>query len=887
VKTSRTLPPPLAGEGWGGGGSRREATPPSQPSPAGGGRGEQPSLRLRLAQALLRHRRASLLAFALLSLFFAAGLPRVKLETIFSDLLPADSPFVQVYRDHPNFGSPLTVLVMVRRTDGDIYNAETISKVWQLTRDIDLAPAVDHDQIVSITTTKARYSEATPTGIDMRPLMADTPPQTGAEIASFRARVEKAPNVRSFLISQDQRSAIILATFIEQRLDYGETFDYLQGLVESARDAQHEVYLAGQPVLIGWVYRHEWQMVGIAAVTVGLLLLALALYMRNWVGVLTPLITSATAAIWAFGFVGWLGVSIEPLLMVVPLLLTARSFSHSVQFTERYYEIYAELRHGAFAEGEMGAGAARSAASTVRSPVKGAITAAEVGDRRKAAELTMAVMLTPSVLGILTDILGIVVVVAAPIPAMVRHAIFCGMWAVWLIPTGVVLISLLLASLPPPRNVQRLVGQGRAGGVHRLLVLGLAALASLLRGRRRLLATVVVVLLSALTIHTARQIRIGNPVEGSNLLWPDSEFNRAVHAINGNFPGVNTLEIVLEAKNPDDPNWTAQQLDTVMTMTALQRAMEASAAPPRASLSFADYLQEASRLFNGGDPKWLPLDPRQRAVSAAATGAMMGSSAKNFGHVISDDAQHATVSLWYADNRQETVDAALAAAERAVAQVGIEHEHFRVRLGSGLIALQEAVNRVIGQYQWTVLGAVNVMVFALCAIAYRSLLAGLILLVPVNLANEAMIAAMHLLGVGLDVNSMIVAAIGVGVGIDYGIYLLSRVCEEYRLHAGDWEAALAAALATTGKAILFTASIMSLGIAPWYALSDLKFVADMGLLLMVIMIVNMGLALVVLPLLLAWIRPAFVARGAPLLGEGLSPELLAESGRAAGGRIAG
>ena len=34
---------------------------------------------------------------------------------------------------------------------------------------------------------------------------------------------------------------------------------------------------------------------------------------------------------------------------------------------------------------------------------------------------------------------GRFVVAAAPIPAMVRHAIFCGMWATWLIPTGVVL----------------------------------------------------------------------------------------------------------------------------------------------------------------------------------------------------------------------------------------------------------------------------------------------------------------------------------------------------------------------------------------------------------------------------------------------------------------
>ncbi len=71
-----------------------------------------PGLRYRLATRVMRHRRLSALAFVLITLFFAAGLPRVQLKTIFSDLLPADDPFVQVYKDHPNFGNPLTVTVM-------------------------------------------------------------------------------------------------------------------------------------------------------------------------------------------------------------------------------------------------------------------------------------------------------------------------------------------------------------------------------------------------------------------------------------------------------------------------------------------------------------------------------------------------------------------------------------------------------------------------------------------------------------------------------------------------------------------------------------------------------------------------------------------------------
>ncbi|GAC1623465.1 MAG: MMPL family transporter [Nevskia sp.] len=808
------------------------------------------SLRLRFARWMLSNRKLSFAVFGLITLFFAAGLPKVHLRTIFSDLLPTDDPFVQVYKAHPNFGSPLTVMVMIRRSDGDIFDPATLAKVWQFTRDIDKAPGVDHEQILSITTEKARYSEATPNGIDMRPLMSDHPPATQDEVEAFRAHVDKAPNVRTFLISPDNKSTIVMATFIEQRVEYGEAFEYIEKLAAGARDAHTEVFIAGQPTLIGWVYRYEWQMVGIFAVTLAALIAALALYMRNTVGVLTPIITSATAAIWAFGFVGWLNISIEPLLMVVPLLLTARSFSHSVQFTERFYEIYAQ-----------------------------------VGDRIKASEITMSVMMAPSVLGILTDILGIVVVMAAPIPAMVRHAIFCGMWAVWLIPTGCVMISLLLATLPPPKNVQQLTGHGKVGGVHRRIQTLLAGIAALTHGLTARRTTVVVVLASALVIWTSAQIKIGNPVEGTNLLWQDSQFNTSVRAINANFPGVNTLQIVLEAKDPNSPNWAAQRVDTIETMGRLQVLMETGSAPPRATLSFADYLHESNRLFNGGSPKWSPLDSRESAVSAAAVGAMMGSSATNFSHVVDAGMQNATVSLWYPDNKQGTVDAALAAAKKAVDAVGEDHAEFRVRLGTGTIALQEAVNRVIQRYQWIVIAVVNFFVFVLCSLAYRSIVAGFILLVPVNLANEALLAAMHLLGVGLDTNSMIVAAIGVGVGIDYGIYLLSRICEELQSKDGTpdqrWAAAIDAALRTTGKAILFTATVMVLGILPWYLMSGLKFVADMGLLLIAIMAINMILSLVVLPLLVWWVRPKFALRPNTLVGEGMALSLFTESSAAA------
>ncbi|MBI2800638.1 MAG: MMPL family transporter [Gammaproteobacteria bacterium] len=791
------------------------------------------AMRFRLAKWIMDHRGAVGVAFILITLAFMAGIPHVQIRTIFKDLLPKNDPFVQVYYDHPNFGNPLQISIMVKRKKGDIYNPETLQKVWQMTRDVDLAPKINHDTIISISTEKLRYAEATPDGVDLHALMDNNAPKTAAEVAEFRSRVARSPNARTFYISPDESATLINAAFLDS-VDYGEAFKYIQGFVEKARDADHDVYVAGQPTLTGWVYKLQKQTYSIFGVTVGALMIALVFYMRNIAGVTTPIVCALVAALWGFGFIGWLGRPIEPLLMIVPLLLVARSFSHCVQYTERYYEILLQLK-----------------------------------DRRKAAEVTMAIMMAPSILGIMTDVFGIIFIAVAPIKTMVNHAIFCGFWALWIIPTGVFLISILLSYLPVPKNIEEIVGgEGKESGIHLLQDKLLHGISRITFGKAANVTALVTILLGIGAVYVNSLIKIGNPVEGSNLLWYNSEFNTAVRAINAHFPGMNTLEIILEAKQRSSERRVARTPEVVAVATKIQRMMEADPVmPPRATLSFTDYMGEVFRLFSGGNPKWMILDPTDQAINTAGFAATLGTSPLNFATISDFEFQNSTVSVWFRDNKQETVDGALASARKAVDAVGVDHPEFRVRLGSGVIALQQAMNNVVHHYHYLILGLVNIAVLVISAYAYRSLVAALLLLVPVNLSNFMLGASMHILGIGLDINATIVSVMGVGVGIDYGIYLLSRICEEYTAQNHDLKKAITASLTTTGKAIMFTATIMLMGILPWYFLSDLKFMADMGMLLVAIMLINMILSLVVLPLLVWFVKPKFLAREDLMVGE--------------------
>jgi predicted RND superfamily exporter protein len=70
---------------------------------------------------------------------------------------------------------------------------------------------------------------------------------------------------------------------------------------------------------------------------------------------------------------------------------------------------------------------------------------------------------------------------------------------------------------------------------------------------------------------------------------------------------------------------------------------------------------------------------------------------------------------------------------------------------------------------------VYLAVVVICGVTFRSIRAVLCIIVPLALVSLIANAAMALLGIGLKVSTLPVAALGVGIGVDYGIYKFSRL----------------------------------------------------------------------------------------------------------------
>ncbi len=795
----------------------------------------------RWAEIAYRRRVALAVAIAVLTAIFGWRVRSLDISTHFLDLYPSNSAFVKLFEQYPKFGSPLTVSILIRVRHGDIYNPATLAKIKEATRLSDLIPGVDHDSILSIASKKVKHSEATVSGIQSSYLLVGAVPQSAVEIAKFREKVGTTAGVIGTLVSARGDAALVQATFIDRLIDYDTVFNQVNHILAALADDNHELYAAGQPMLTGWVYHYEREMYLIFGIGFLTMLFLLAVYFRNIVGVLIPAIVALVSATWGFGFASVLGYNLDPLIIVVPILLVARALSHSVQMCERYFELYDEEH-----------------------------------DVAHACIHSFVSLFPPGFVGVVCDAAGIFLIAIAPIGVVRKLAFVCGLWSLSLVITAITLTFVLLSFFPPPRNVEELVlsSEHHEGPLYAIFQAIAFFSATPARSIGTCAAFLLIVVLSIFSAH-GRVIGDVNP--GTSLLWPTSPYNTAVREINQRLAGFDIFQVVAESDNPLGGVLTAQGLET---MQRLERHM---AEDPQVggTFSFADLVSPVNRLFHGGLPKFNVIPGTDTSAAMTSQLAMSGASPGDFDRfLVPGTNKAASISVWYKDHRGPTVARALERARDFIARNPMP-KGFRIRLATGTIGLLAAVNHIIEPLELVSVILISLIIFAITSFVYRSFTAGFLLLLVSNIAYLMTCAVMYLKGIGLDVDTFPVAAVGIGIGIDYNIYLMSRMSEEYLVNP-DYSVLVPKSIFTTGKAIFFTATTMIAGVVIWYFLSDLRFQADMGLLLASVMLAHVILALFFQAAVMQLVRPRFIGKRSTLGGEAAGADEIGKAALKAG-----
>ncbi|MBI5446249.1 MAG: MMPL family transporter [Deltaproteobacteria bacterium] len=765
-------------------------------------------------------RRARVLAVSLVLVgLFSVGITRMHTDVILQHMFPYDHPYLKLNMKFAQVfgGGGSAVAIAVKAKNGDIFNPETLGKVKKITDEIVLWDEAYRVLTVSIATHSSKVVKTLSKGeISIEALMWPEVPSSPEEMKLLKKHIFSNPAYNGILVSRDGTAALILTQF-KENISYERAFQLLRKVQGDFGDAKTSLHVVGYPMLMGWIYSHKVQMYWVFGFSVAFMLAVLFALFRNVVGLVAPLAMAAICTGLGLGFIGWTGINFSPLLYVLAFLIGARMVSNSVQITHRFIEEF----HAS-------------------------------GDRDLATYETMRAMAMPNLAAVATDVVGFSVLALAKIVLMQQLAILMSFWMATIVLSGT-LVPLICSVLPIRKRAvdQELEKEQWLAKLN-------AAVAAFSVGAGRYLVLLGVLAIVVLGAWQTSKLKVGDPTPGSPILWPNHPYNIDQAVINQTFDASSeTFQLFYEGDRESvyDP-------EVLHTFQAFDRHM-ATQLPDiyKSSAAIVNMAKMLNVTFHDGDVLWYQL-PREEQALTGLLGYIRNSVDRGtLGRFMDGTLERAQITLFFADHTSDNMIRIRDAAYAFFKEHPMKTARGSFHLAGDSVGMEIALNEEMQRSHALMDSLVLIAIFLMCTIAFRSLVAGLMLTLPLVLSNLVAAAYMSLMNIGLSVNTLPCAAVGVGVGVDFAIYLYSRCMEEYPRYR-DHKQAVLAAVRTCGKGIVFTAGTLILPVLLWYFVSALKFQAQMGFFLALLLATNMISAFTLHPLLLVLVKPAFIARGA-------------------------
>jgi predicted RND superfamily exporter protein len=777
---------------------------------------------------ILRQRASIGIVLIAITLFMGFWAAHVPIATRFEDLFPARHPNTLLYRQfRRQYGGAQQLVLMLRVRHGDIFNFRTLHAIQDMTREVDKLPGVNHNEVFSLASYRVLYARAEPGALVSAPYMYPDVPHTQQQLDELKSIVRAHQQQLAGLVTRDERGAVVIASFNELGLDYKALFDGVQRIIREHEDRNTRIYASGAAMFAAWGYHYLARIGMIFVVSAALMVLIAFLALGRRTGWWAPVLTGVCSAIWGLGFVGLMRFNFDPVMLVVPFILTARDLSHGIQWHGRYYE---ELDR--------------------------------CGDNMRACAATADAMMAPGLLAVLANVAGVIFVAASDVPILRQIGLGGAVWLGASLAMVFVFQPILMSYLPRPELresswLSRLGGDRAAG---RRLVDRLAAFPTapgLARGT--LIAAGAGLMIVGLA--AARRVRVGYQTAGTPIYRPEAKVNRDTAEIGKLLP-VNSGWVVI-----DTPGYPSSQssvgIETLRMSDDLASYLMARG-DAVAVLGFGTLASKPmNMLLHNGYPKYFAL-PATNQLSANLWGFFFAAAAPDEPQAYfaySPAMNNTCIRLLLPDHTNARLtrlrsDLDAFVRERVAADPALNQ--IKVRYLGGEAGLYLATDDVMARLNWVNLALVLAAILACCAMIFRSPAVGLFFAVACVMANFGAFLYMNALTIGLTVDTIPVISLGIGLGIDYAIYAVARIRDEV-IEGCALNDAIAAALRTTGIWVFATYAVMVGGMLPW-VFSPLLFHNEMSSLLILLMTANLIVGLFILPAFIAWRRPRFITR---------------------------
>ena len=155
------------------------------------------------------------------------------------------------------------------------------------------------------------------------------------------------------------------------------------------------------------------------------------------------------------------------------------------------------------------------------------------------------------------------------------------------------------------------------------------------------------------------------------------------------------------------------------------------------------------------------------------------------------------------------------------------------------------------------MGVALLLVWLMASLAFRSMVAGTITVLPVTLTVLLVYAVMAFTGIWLSISTSMFAAIAIGLGVDFSVHTIERLQVLLREEQHSLDESIALLFPSTGRALLFNFLALALGFGV-LATSKVVVLQEFGIIVALAVTVSFLASLTLLPVIVKVFRPRFL-----------------------------